>query len=315
MSKKAKKGRKVSPKRTSRKSRKRSKTKISTSRAGVRRKVVRSGTKRASLKKPRAQAPKRRAIKSTISFTVATGSPITAIAASSVVAKYNWKDRGKAKIGYMKGMALVFARVYCKLKAGVPAAVEMAKANTGVGKKDALAWYDPEFQALGMDNSKSGPDTLRHLFTLLLGLGMRESSGRYCEGRDQSASNTTAETAEAGLFQTSYNARNASPLLPALFADYSANPSGFVDVFKEGVVCKPKDWENFGTGPGRDFQELSKTCPAFAAEFAAVGLRNVRGHWGPIKNKHAEVLQISDTMFRDVQNLMDSQPQLCAAVG
>ena len=49
---------------------------------------------------------------------------------------------------------------------------------------------------------------------------MRESSGKYCEGRDKSADNTTAETAEAGLFQTSFNARRSSPLLPKLFAEF-----------------------------------------------------------------------------------------------
>lgn len=38
----------------------------------------------------------------------------------------------------------------------------------------------------------SGVATLRHVFVLLFGLGMRESSGRYCEGRDRSVSNTTA---------------------------------------------------------------------------------------------------------------------------
>jgi len=35
---------------------------------------------------------------------------------------------------------------------------------------------------------------------------MRESSGQYCCGRDTSEDNTTADTAEAGLFQMSWNA-------------------------------------------------------------------------------------------------------------
>ena len=43
--------------------------------------------------------------------------------------------------------------------------------------------------ALGMDNSNDGADTLRHVFALLMGLGMRESSGVYVHGpgpiRDQ----------------------------------------------------------------------------------------------------------------------------------
>lgn len=238
---------------------------------------------------------------------------ITRVAAASAVARFNWKDRGVAPAGYVKGMAVVYARVYCKLKAGDAFATEMAKANTNNASKDALAWYAEAFRTAGMDNSRAGADTLRHLFVLLVGLGMRESSGRYCEGRDRSASNTTAETAEAGLFQTSFNARTASPLLPQLFAQYSANPSGFVEVFKEGVRCRRSDLENFGTGPGMEFQRLSKESPAFAAEFAAVGLRNIRKHWGPINSRAAEIRAECDAMLRQVQDLVDAS-NLCAAV-
>src|SRR5690242_13230819 len=77
---------------------------------------------------------------------------ITQIAAASAIASYSWKDRGPAPASYIKGMALVYARVYCKLKAGETAAVEMAKANTGDGDHDALAWYSDIFAAAGMDN-------------------------------------------------------------------------------------------------------------------------------------------------------------------
>jgi hypothetical protein len=211
-------------------------------------------------------------------------------------------------------MALVYARIYCKLKAEDAAAVEMAKANTGDTDRDALAWYSDIFAAAGMDNENAGIDTLRHLFVLLIGLGMRESSGKYCEGRDRSASNTTAETAEAGLFQTSFNARNASPLLPELFAQYSANPNGFIEVFREGVHCSAADLENFGSGDGMEFQRLSKECPAFAAEFAAVGLRNIRKHWGPINRKTAEVRPECDQMLSQVQDAVDALPDICSAL-
>jgi hypothetical protein len=230
---------------------------------------------------------------------------ITRVAAQSEIARYRWRDRGVAPPGYIKGMALVYARVYCKLMAGDAAAAEMAKANTGNTAKDALAHYAPEFSAAGMDNGSAGVDTLRHLFVLLIGLGMRESSGRYCEGRDRSAGNTTADTAEAGLFQTSYNLRTASPLLPQLFRQYSANPSGFVDVFQEGVSCSSSNLENFGDGEGREFQRLSKTSPAFAAEFAAVGLRNSRKHWGPINRKAVEIRLECDAMLLQVQKAAD----------
>ncbi|MGV2387763.1 MAG UNVERIFIED_CONTAM: hypothetical protein LVR29_03700 [Microcystis novacekii LVE1205-3] len=41
---------------------------------------------------------------------------IIEVAANSQIARYHWLDRGVAK-GYIKGMAVVYAKVYCKLKA------------------------------------------------------------------------------------------------------------------------------------------------------------------------------------------------------
>ena len=240
--------------------------------------------------------------------------PITRIAAASAIARYVWKDRGVAPAGYIKGMALVYARVYCKLRSGDAAALEMARARTADTNRDALAWCNDIFSAAGMNNDVPGVDTLRHLFVLLIGLGMRESSGKYCEGRDRSARNTTADTAEAGLFQTSFNARTASPLLPMLFAQYSAHPSGFLEIFREHVRCSAPDLENFGLGDGREFQRLSKQCPAFAAEFAAVALRHIRTHWGPINRKAAEVRPECDALLRQVQALVDASPGICAAL-
>lgn len=249
--------------------------------------------------------------------TATPGDPIgqiAALAGSSPVAKFSWKDRGRAPLGYTKGMAVAYARVYCKLRAGDAAAQEMAKADTGKPLSDALTWYAPEFQALGLRNDVAGADTLRHLFVLLIGLGMRESSGKHCEGRDMSANNKTGETAEAGLFQVSFNARSASPLLPVLFDTYRANQSGFVDVFHQGVSCTAANLKNWGSGDGVEFQRLSKACPAFAAEFAAVGLRIIRRHWGPINTKKAEVLRDCDTLLRGVQDIVDASPGACAAL-
>lgn len=234
----------------------------------------------------------------------ATTDEILQIAARSQIMTYRWKDRGLAPAGYIKGMAMMYARVYCKLMAGDAAAIEMAKADTGNEERDGLAWYKQQFDDAGLDNSRDGADTLRHLFVLLIGLGMRESSGQYCEGRDRSASNTTAETAEAGLFQTSYNARTASTLLPQLFTRY-AGSSDFLGIFREGVRCSERDLENFGTGDGQEFQRLSKACPAFAVEFTAVALRNRRKHWGPINQRAAEIRTESDAMLQEVQKAVD----------
>jgi peptidoglycan hydrolase-like protein with peptidoglycan-binding domain len=146
---------------------------------------------------------------------------ITALARSSALARISWRERGVAPVGYINGVAVTFARVYLKLKAGDSAALAMT-APIGGPRTDALAW----FGFPGGDR----PALLRQLFVLLYGLGMRESSGNCFEGRDQSANNVTADTAEAGLFQQSWDSRSASPELPKLLAAYSANPDGSADL-------------------------------------------------------------------------------------
>ena len=236
---------------------------------------------------------------------------ILQIASTSAIATYNWKNRGVAPRGYIKGMAMVFGRVYCRLKEGDSAALAMSKANTGNRQKDALAWYAQPFRGAGMDNETAGPSTRRHLFVLLVGLGMRESSGKYCEGRDRAVTNTSASSAEAGMFQTSFDATSANPLLGQLFEQYLSKPNGFVEIFNEGVRCRASDLQNFGSGKGREFQRLSKECPAFAAEFAALGLRFFRTQWGPINRRQAEVRPESNVMLLKVQNFIDSE-QVCS---
>jgi hypothetical protein len=49
-----------------------------------------------------------------------------------------------------------------------------------------------------------------------------------------------------------------------------------------------------------------KSCPAFAVEAAAVGLRTIRTHWGPINRQEAELRPEPDSLFRQVQDIVDS---------
>jgi hypothetical protein len=233
---------------------------------------------------------------------------ITRLAAGSALARVSWGGRGKAPAGYIKGMALMFAVALRKLAQGDPAATEMARATSGDSSRDALAHYASEFAALGMRNDVSGPDTLRHLFVLMIGLGMRESSGRYCEGRDQSASNTSADTAEAGLFQMSWDAHGASRQIPRLLDEYQANGGGYREIFCEGVTPRRGELDNCGFGTGVQFQQLCKERPGFAVEAAAVGLRNLRKHWGPINRHDAELRPEADDLLRQVQGLLAGMP-------
>jgi uncharacterized protein (TIGR02594 family) len=236
---------------------------------------------------------------------------IIKIARESWIADYDWEDRGRAPSGYTQGMALAFAQTYLKLKAGHPAAMEMAKARTE-SDKDALNEYLLEFRELGMHNERDGINTLRHLYALMLGSGMRESSGRYCEGRDLSADNVSSDTCEAGLFQTSYNAHSASdPEFDQLMVEYSmSDATCYLEAFAEGVSCSPSEWDSYGSGTGREFQDLCKSCPAFAVETHALTLRNLCNHYGPIIRHETELKREADEMFKQVQDYMDSTARM-----
>lgn len=238
-----------------------------------------------------------------------TVAEILSVAEESAVARYQWRDRGLAPDGYIPGMAMAYATVYRKLLHRDPVVYEMARANTGDSAHDALAWYDTIFATYGMSNDTAGVDTLRHLFVLLTGLGMRESSGQHCEGRDQSASNVSSDTAEAGLFQMSWNASNGTTDMAVLFDTWASGlssdpPACALAVFKEGVSCSSSDWQNYGSGKGASYQKLAKSCPQFAVETAAVGLRVLRQHWGPINRHEAEVLEETDELFQSIEPLI-----------
>ena len=141
----------------------------------------------------------------------------------------------------------------------------------------------------------------------MLGHGMSESSGQHCEGRDQSANNVQSDTAEAGIFQTSYNASNASePEFDNLMDEFLEGLSpGYLDAFSEGVSCSSDDWSNYGSGRGEEFQELCKNAPAFAVESAALTLRNLANHYGPIIRKESELKAEANDMLIDVQQYME----------
>ncbi len=235
------------------------------------------------------------------------------IAGRSACAKYSWKSRGHAPQGYMKGVALSFARGVCRLQASsgsvATPALLMSLANTRVTSRDAVAYYESLMDKLRFEIDRSGMETLRSVYTLGLGLGMRESSGKYCEGWDKSAgSSRPSSEAEAGIFQTSYNSMGASSELKMLYNEYRANPSScMLDVFKEGVSCKSQSI--LGSGAGAEFQKFARSCPAFATEYAMVVLRVLRKHFGPINRKEAEVTVPCNQMLDDVQRLVEQDPR------
>lgn len=230
-------------------------------------------------------------------------------ASESDVADLIWDDRGTAPEGYVVGMALAYATCVRKFENDDMTMHEIAKAEMGDVEHDALALYRDEFNRLGMINGIAGRKVLRHVFVFLFGLGMRESSGQHCCGRDQSADNVQAETCEAGLFQTSWNYHVCATDAETLFDEYrhalaGREPQCQLKTFEQGVSCSGDDWENYGSGTGAEFQELSKICPAFAVESAAVGIRNLRKHWGPIGRMEVELFSEVEDLFKEIDNIL-----------
>ena len=94
-------------------------------------------------------------------------------------------------------MAFTYAQNYCAVQRNAQdaTAVMAAPILPNSEETDGLAHYGR--------SKNTAPDRLRVLFTPLTGLCLRESTGNTTECRDLEVTNSTAENAEAGLFQTS----------------------------------------------------------------------------------------------------------------
>lgn len=236
---------------------------------------------------------------------------IKTLAGDSSCARTSWASRGRAPAGYIKGVTLSFARSLCRMKTKSVLSGIMSAARTSNAAKDALTHYQSTFASLGMPVSLAGEQSLRDLYTLGMGLGMRESSGSYCEGWDRSAgANRSSSAAEAGIFQTSYDSIHASTELSKLYTEYKATPGRcFLSVFKQGVSCGAKNI--LGKGAGADYQAFNISCPAFATEYAMTMLRIQRGHYGPINRKEAQVIPACNQLLKGVQDLINNDPYAC----
>jgi hypothetical protein len=246
----------------------------------------------------------------------ASGSGVNAILSivtSSSCRGTTFRQRGHMPPGYIKGFALTWAKAVCNPQRSDMAIVSRPKSNDDA--KDSLSWYAAKFQSLNMGNT-GGLDTARHVYTLLLGLGMRESSGKHCCGRDMGANFKTSTSAEAGLFQTSFGAARSSSILAPMFRQYKANPRGcMLSNFREGVSCNAANLRNWGTGEGMEWQKLTKDCPAFAVEYGSVLLRTLggrRGEFGPLRRREAEIKPECDQMLKQVQTYVQQHHDVCA---
>lgn len=227
---------------------------------------------------------------------------------------YNLADRDLAPPAYINGLAVVFAKSLCQLRARDSATVFISRPNTNQAASDSLAQYRATFDRLGIDTEKSETETLKAVYTLAFSHGMMESSGKYCEGFDANAAPTRAEAAEAGLFQTSYDVFGQVANEAEVRKIYNRYKSGqsacYLDTFKPGISCSPQ--AIIGEGEGAEFQTWLKTCPALATEIEMITLRQVPWHYAPIIHNRAEVVPGCHDMLGQVQEYVENHPaQVC----
>ncbi|MGO9772478.1 MAG: hypothetical protein ACLPSW_23585 [Roseiarcus sp.] len=234
---------------------------------------------------------------------------------------------------FMRGIALVFAKAVCEPERADVKLVSAASGSLDPNpeRTDALTWYEDEFGDLNMSNDKAGEDTLRHSYALMIGLAMRESSGRYCVGRDRTAHFDKASTAEAGVFQTSWGAHKISDTLKALNDKYASTGKGcLLEVFSKNVSCSKWDAINWGDATkckddkckedvkeGVAWQSLTKACPSYATEYAAVLVRKSGGRlgeFGPLRHHDAKIYLQCDSMLSEIQTFVAAHPETCAAL-
>lgn len=242
----------------------------------------------------------------TIVLDAATIDKIAALAASSDLARWEWQGRGRAPTGFPQGMAVSYAQALGRLAVPDSVARAMVRVVNGPNEHDVFDHLAAEIIAAGWKIDAPDVDRLRLLWIILTGLAMRESSGGEDIGQDSSApENRTSDQAEAGTWQQSWDSRGASPELPKLLTLYCLTDPDQVDrIFGRGVNVRPGSLQNYGDGDGLAFQKLAKTRPSIAILFAAIGLRTLRTHWGPINGRAIELVPAADALFRQVEAIM-----------
>lgn len=241
------------------------------------------------------------------------------VAVKSDVRRLDWEAfgsdeaPGNGPVGYTRGMALAYARAYRDLRSAKASAyvLEMARPVRSTRPFDALFLFRKDFAKRGMFVERGGVDTLRGLFVLLFELGLRESDGRYYLGVDTGPNkpkaelaHMTAETSEAGLFQSSWNFAEENRLLQSLFKDYEKGRRPcFSKTFREGL--KPVPFENIGDGAGARFQQLAKECPGFAVEFAALSVRDDGRNYHFINRHRLEIRREVADFLMEIEKVVD----------
>ena len=236
------------------------------------------------------------------------GANLAALVDHSPLRHYDWPHRGLAPRAYQLGMLEAFLRAnriidgteQGQASPAIRRALEIATAaEIGKPSRDVLAWYSQEIADAGASMTSPG-ERLVAIFAVIVGLGMRESSGRYCVGADTPESGgepTTPENAEAGLFQVSWDSMDANADRRALFTAMK-DGTDLLDVFNTNVGCHGDDLVIHGAGEQAQFQTAMKQNSLFACLYTAMFMRQPRSHWGPINTRKVEVRKDAVDLLR-----------------
>lgn len=219
------------------------------------------------------------------------------------------RGRVESAPGAFYGLTVTMARSVCRTALDP---IKQAMMNGVSTNKDVFRYY-------GLDRS-SEKNTMVNLYGLLLAHVFQETSGKFWEGVDiTNQSSNKANTAEAGLCQTSnniHNFRSGREGMKAVVAQYDANRDlCLTDVFSEGMSVRTGR-AVIGEGEGARFQRLMRSCPAAALEHCAIAVRHVRHHYGPLNRKTSQALPACKSTFEKVyEYTKENRDSVCPQLG
>lgn len=212
--------------------------------------------------------------------------------------------------GYYHGMLTAFARATCRNSSDV---IKKKMLNGKNNRADALYLFEKD--SAPTDDDKQ----LISMMTIALAHGLRESNGNFRQGYDANVKSPTASTAEAGLFQTSLSVKGAdadmAQAIKELEAQYQVADKNkcLVDIFSQNIpLSAQSNRPSQGSGKGREFQDLLRGCPAFAAEQILITMRSNAPHYGPLKRKEFTPFTACEPLLKEIHSLAKTDESVCS---
>ena len=237
------------------------------------------------------------------------------IVGKSAIAKYPWKSRGVAPMAYTyrHGVGVFLAARAIKGRR-ISAAVEMAKADTHNDDKDALSWYRSNFAAKGMSNADS---RCRHVATSVRAYARTWVCVNLAviTARDETSAPPTQRPT---LLRLACSRCHGTLMLQAdeisKLMDEYGDDEGCASSVHSPMASSAARRAGRTTAPARatTFRSLPSNAPALRSRHARWRLRMLRKHWGPINRKEVEIVTAANTMFNEVQRLVEGEVAVAA---